>query len=321
MLLKPSCKVRVGSENFESSSMCIIDVRVARSLDVPAGSCEILFNISNKTSKIKEGDELSVQLGYREELEDVFSGFINDVENEITGIRVLGLDSASKLLALRVNQVYEGQNAGQIVSDLARKAGIIVEEAADGIRFPQYTVDDSKNAYEHMKDLANKCGFNLYMNVKNQIVFKRYERKELHVLEYGKNIVQIEANKHEPSFTQVFVRGESPASFRGADKAHWLTKRLVEGSAGSGGNRLLLVDPAAKDRDMADKIAEARLNELMKTLSGNVKIIGNTAIDLCDTIEIRGLKQTHINGEYQVQSVEHVLNRREGFITIVGFKR
>lgn len=313
--------MRVGSEVFESSSMCIVAVRIARSVDVPAGSCEILFNMNNKTSKIEEGDEILVQLGYGEELKDVFNGFVYDVENEITRVRVLGLDSASKLLNTRVNQVYEGQTAGQIVSDLAGKAGVMVEEAADGIRFPQYAVDDGKNVYEHMRDLADKCGFNLYMNIKNKIVFKKYERKEPHILEFGKNIIHIEAEKHEPRFTQVSVRGESPASFKGADKAHWLTKRLVEGLAGSSGNRLFIIDPTAKDRDMADKIAEAKLNELMKTLSGTAKIIGNAGIDLCDTTEIRGLKQTHINGEYQVRSVEHILNRREGFITIIGFKR
>jgi len=320
-LLKPSYRVQVGSEIFESSSMCIVDVRVFRSVDIPAGSCEILFNMNSKTFRIGEGDEILVQLGYGEELKDVFNGFVDDIGNEIARVRVLGLDSASKLLTTRVNQVYEGQTAGQIVSDLAGKASVPVEEAADGIRFPQYTVDDRKNVYEHMRDLADKCGFDLYMNTENKIVFKKYERKEPHILEYGKNIIHIEAERHEPKFTQISVRGESPASFKGADKAHWLTKRLVEGLAGSGGNRLLVVDPTVKDRDMADKVAEAKLNKLMKTLFGAAKIIGNADINLCDTIEIRGLKQNHLNGEYQVRSVEHVLNRKEGFITIVGFKR
>ncbi|MEM2027476.1 MAG: hypothetical protein QXR45_06520 [Candidatus Bathyarchaeia archaeon] len=319
--MKPSYRVQVESDVFDSSSMCIVGIEIIRSVGVSAGSCEILFNINDKTSKIEEGDAILVQIGYGEELKDVFNGFVDDVENEITRVRVLGLDSASKLLNTRVNQVYEGQTAGQIVSDLAGKAGVRVEEAADGIRFPQYTVDDGKNVYEHMRDLADKCGFSLYMNVKNKIMFKKYERKEPHILEYGKNIIHIEVDKHEPRFTQVSVRGESPASFKGADKAHWLTKRLVEGLAGSGGNRLLIIDPTAKDRDMADKMAEAKLNELMKTLTGTAKIIGDANIDLCDTIEIRCLRQNYLNSEYQVRSVEHILNRKEGFITTVGFKR
>lgn len=313
--------MQVGSEVFEPLSARMVSVRVIRSVEVPAGSCEILIDMNSRNSRMEEGDEVLIQLGYGEDLKNVFSGFVDDLENEITKVRVLGLDSASKLLNMRVNQVYEGQTAGKIVSDLAGKSGVAVGDTADGIRFPQYTVDDSKNVYEHMKDLADKCGFNLYINIENKIVFKGYEEKEPHILEYGKNIIHIEANKHEPKFTQVSVRGESPASFRGADKAHWLTKRLVEGMAGSSGNKLLIGEPTARDRDMADKMAEARLNELMRTQFGTAKIVGDADIELCDTIEIRGLRQTYMNGEYQVQSLEHILNKKEGFITIVGFRR
>lgn len=320
-MLKPSYRIQVGSEVFDVSSTCIVSVRVVRSVETPAGGCEILFNLNDKISRIREGDEIQIHLGYGEDLKNVFNGFVDNLENEIARTRVLGLDSTSKLFGLRVNQVYEGQTAGQIVSDLAGKAGVAVEGAADGIRFPQYVVDDSKNVYEHMKDLADRCGFILYINVNNKIVFNRYEEKDPHILEYGKNVIHVEVNKHEPRFTQVSVRGESPASFKGADKAHWLTKRLVEGSAGSSGNKLLIKDPTARDRDTADKMAEAKLSELMRTLSGTAKIVGDADIDLCDTVEIRGLRQNYMNGKYLVRSVEHVLNKKEGFITLVGFRR
>ncbi len=37
-----------------------------------------------------------------------------------SGVRIRALTDDAKLLNLRVNQVYENQTAGQIVSDLAR---------------------------------------------------------------------------------------------------------------------------------------------------------------------------------------------------------
>ena len=289
-------------------------------METPAGNCEITFDVNSKSSSIEEGDEILIQLGYEGDLKNVFSGFVDNVYSEIARLRVLGLDSASKLLNTRVNQVYEGQMAGQIVSDLAGRASVAVEEAADGLRFPIYTVDDTRNIYEHMRDLSEKCGFELYMNVKNKLMFKKHEGKKPHILEYGKNIIHLEISKYEPKITQVSLRGESPASFRGADKAYWLTKRLVEGSAGSG-NKLLIGDPTARDKDAAEKMAEAKLNELMSTLFGTAKIVGKADIDLGDAIEIKGFKQAQINGEYKVRSVEHILNRKEGFITIVGFRR
>ena len=320
-MLKPAYKIQIGPETFEPAATSeIISVHVSLDMDTPADSFEIEFGVSNRSSRIHEGDDASIQLGYEGHLVDVFKGAVDNVEPGISGIRVTGLNFVSKLLEQRVNQVYENQTAGGIVSDLANKAGVRTEEVSDGISFPMYVVDDSKNAYDHIRDLAEKCGFDVYITSENKLVFNKYERGEPHVLEYGKDIVQADLAEEKPLVAGVVVQGESPSSFKGADTSHWLTKRQVEGVSGSGA-RLLIQDPTVRDKDTAEKVAKAKLEALMRSLSGTAKIVGKAEVKLGDTIELKGMRNSKMNGEFQVRSVEHFLSKTEGFTTLIGWRK
>jgi len=320
-MLKPNYKIEIGSETFEPGAQSpVISLQISLDMDIPADSFEVVFGHNSKSSKIKEGDAASIQLGYEDSLEDVFKGTVDNVEPGIAEIKVTGLNFAWKLLELRTNQVYESQAAGDIVSDLANKAGVTTEDVSSGLSFPMYVVDDGKNAYEHIRELAEKCGFDVYMTSENKLVFKKYEREEPQALEYGKNIIQAELQEERPIVAGVVVQGESPSSFKGADTSHWLTKRQVEGMAGSGA-RLLVQDPTMRDKDSAEKVAKARLDTLTRTVSGTVKIIGMAELKLGDTIEIKGMLNPKMNGEFQVRSVEHFLNKTVGFTTLVGWRK
>jgi phage protein D len=320
-MLKPAYKIQIGSETFEPGAKSpIVSLQVSLDMDIPAGSFEIVFGQSSKSSKIKEGDLASIQLGYEGDLKDVFKGAVDSVEPRISDIRAAGLNLASKLLELRTNQVYENQTAGGIVSDLASRAGVSTEDVSDGLSFPLYIVDDRKNAYEHIEDLAEKCGFDVYMTNENKLIFKKYERKEPQVLEYGKDIIQANVQEEKPIVAGVVVQGESPSSFKGADTSHWLTKRRVEGMAGSGA-RLLIQDSTVRDKDTAEKVAKARLDTLTRVVSGTVKTIGKAELKLGDTIEIKGMANPNMNGEFQVRSVEHYLSKTAGFTTLIGWRK
>lgn len=320
-MLKPTYKIQIGPETFEPAATSeVISVRVSLDMDIPADSFEIMFSLSNRSSKIKEGDDASIQLGYEDHLVDVFKGAVDSVEPGITRMRITGMNLMSKLLELRVNQVYESQPAGAVVSDLTNKAGVITKEISDGINFPMYVVDDGKNAYDHVRDLAEKSGFDVYMTTENKLVFKKYERRELHVLEYGKDVIQADVQEENPLVASVVVQGESPSSFKGADTSHWLTKRQVKGVAGSGAH-LLIQDPTVRDKDTAEKVATAWLDALTRTLYGIVKAIGKAEVKLGDTIEQKEMRNSKMNGEFQVRSVEHFLSKTEGFTTIIAWRK
>ena len=69
-MLKPVYKIQIGPETFKPAATSeIISIRVSLDMDTPADSFEIEFGVSNRSSRIHEGDDASIQLGYGDKLE------------------------------------------------------------------------------------------------------------------------------------------------------------------------------------------------------------------------------------------------------------
>ncbi|MBM3291599.1 hypothetical protein FJY84_02860 [Candidatus Bathyarchaeota archaeon] len=320
-MLRPSYKVEIGSDTYELGPRSpLLSIYTDSSMDV--SSCSILkLNDTQKTQNIKQGDKLSIKIGYEDKLKLVFNGIIVDVGPDLTKIlSILSFDSMKFLIEKRINKVYENQTAGKIVEDLVSASGIKVKEASDGLSFPYYFVDDKKIVFHHIMDLAKKCGFDFYLNTDNEAIFKQYERSKPKIYEYAKNIINAELFEVEPSFTGVTVQGESPSSFKGADTAHWLSKSKVEGIKGEGTQRVLR-DPVIRDKDTADKVAEAIQRESTRILEGYITVVGDTGVEIGDTIEIKGMDNKKMNGEFQVRGVNYILSDREGFTTRIYWRK
>ena len=323
-MLKPTYKVKIGSETFEPSAQSpLVSVRVNQDIDIPADSFEIVFGVNDKTTKVKEGDEVSIQIGYEEDLKEVFKGTVDGVRPGVSDVAVRGLDKATKLLELRVNQVYLSMNAGQIVSDLSNKVGI-KPDASDGVKFSVYYLDDSKNAHEHIRELAQKCGFDVYMTPEGSLIFKKYTKGTVHVLEYGVNVIQAEVQEDRPTVKSVMVQGEGASSFKGADSWPWLTKKEVSGTKegpSSMGAEILVQDASIKETGAAGDMAGALMENISRTFSGTVNIVGDAGIKLGETVEIKGMSNSKMNGEFQVRSVEHYISKASGFTTQIGWSK
>lgn len=315
-MLSPSFKIKIGNVTFESEkSNEVISIDVSLDISVLADSCNIILQRSPRTEKFKKGDEISISLGYTDKLENVFVGKINDTDFNITEVKIFGLNYASNLINLRVDQAYENQSAGSIVSDLAKKAKVTIGEISDGINFPFYFINSTKNAYEHIHEIAEKCGFDVYI-IGSKLYFKKYEKEALHNIEYGKNLINAEFFEKKQKAACVKVRGESPSSFKGGSTSHWLTKKDVEGVSGEG-NFLLISDPSVKDKDTAEKFAKAKLEEILTSFSQTITIVGDSKIKLDDTIKVKNMSNEKLNGEFKVIGIEHLLNKTDGFITTI----
>jgi hypothetical protein len=94
-----------------------------------------------------------------------------------------------------------------------------------------------------------------------------------------KTLYELKFMEDDPRYTGITVQGESPSSFKGVDTAHWLSKSKVEGMKGEGIQRLLR-DPVIKDKDSADKMAEALLKENSRNLEGSIDVIGDPDIKI-----------------------------------------
>lgn len=325
-MFKPAYKLTIGSTTIDSSADpaagTIIGIEVDLDMDIPADSLNIVLGQVNGLN-VAKGDSALIELGDSDTLVKVIEGTVERIEPSITRTKIIGLNSISKLLDLRINQVYENQTAGAIAADLADQAGVTMGEKEDGIKFPFYAIDSTKNGYEHIKELAKKCGFDLYLTPDSKLTFKEFTKTSGdHTFEYSKDIIEFEKYEQEDAALQVTVMGESPSSSQGDETSHWLTKSFEDykGTTGSG-TELRIEDATIKTKEAADTFAKAELNTIKKnTVMGRLKILGNANIKLGDAIEIKKLPAKEMNGVFQVRSICHYLSKQTGFITEIGIR-
>lgn len=317
---KPAYKVKAGSETFDSSTSSeILSINIDCDINIPLDVFRITFKPGGKGNSIKRGDEASIELGYEGSTAKVFTGTVDSVEPRAGGAVVTGYSVASALTRLKVHQVYEKQTAGAIAKDLAQQAGVKAKDPSDGISFPMYVVDDSKSAYEHMRELAMLCGFDLYMLPDGQVSFKKYAPKKARPFKYGRDVLHSVVQELSAQVTSVKVFEESPSSFKGADTAHWLSKKVMGGTSGGGDQAYIIRHPAIRDKDTADKVAAAKLESLLVSLKGSIKTLGNPKVGLGDTIELKEMPDERMNGEFEVIKASHAFNVEQGYISTFGW--
>jgi phage protein D len=318
-MLKPAYQVKIGSETYDSTNNAeALSINVDCDINIPLDEFRIVLRHGDKVP-IRTDDRAVIELGYEDSLKKVFTGAVDTVEPGISSVIVNGYSAAAPLTRIRTHQIYEKQTAGAIVKDLAGKANLRVKTAEDGISFPMYVVDESRPLYGHMRELAGLCGFDLFMTPDGEVMFKKYQKKKAVPFTYGQDIVAMSARSVTPPATSVKVFEESPSSFKGADTAHWLSKKVIGGTSGSGDQVHIINHPAIRDKDTADKVAVAALETLSVSKVGVLRTMGEPAVGLGDTIEVKEMPDARMNDTFEVTRVSHAFNMDEGFVTTFGW--
>lgn len=315
----------MGSTTIDSIddpvSSTVIRLEVELDMNTSADTFNIVLSQLNGLL-VNKGDSCKVELGYKDSLTKVIEGTIEVIESNISCIDIKGFNAISKLVNLRINQIYESQTAGAIVADLANQAGVTIGEKEDGIALPFYVVDSARNGYEHIQNLAAKCGFDVYLTSDSKLTFKGFQKTAGdHMIEYAKDIINLEMTNHAEE-RQVIVYGESPASSQGDETSHWLVKSFEDykGSAGAE-TKYEIQDSTIKTKNAAAIYASAVLEEMKKnTINGTLTILGNGEITIGDAVEIKGMLDTNMNGIFQVRKIQHLMNKEMGFISKIRYR-
>lgn len=328
-MLTPAYKLTIGRKvvdtTDEPQASTVVDMTVALDMDTPADSVTLVLGNADGLKPARD-DEATVELGYADNgsLAQVLTGTVVTVEPGLTTTRVIGHSAVQTLLRTFVEQTYESKTAGAIVRDLADQAGVDVATAEDGITFPACVVDGRRSVYHPMRELADLCGFDLYVNAGGELVFKKFVGGEtVHVFEFARHIVELEVLRAPPRAGRVEAWGESPTGSQGDEAWAWLTKDFSssKGTAGSGDPLLLLERPALRTADAARTAADAALTAIQRRrLRGRLLTIGRPEVKLGDAIQLRGLPDDSLNRNFQVRSVTHRLTKPGGFRTTVGFR-
>jgi phage protein D len=326
-MIKPAYKLTIGTQAVDSTiepkAGTLVDLTVSLDMDTPADSfCLVLGNLEGIKPSV--GDEAAIELGYADGgLSQVIRGKVISVESSLTSTRVIGHSPASSLLRYFYDNTYQGKKAGEIVSDLAGQAGVAVASAQDGTAFPAYVIDSRQSAYRHMRDLAELSGFDLYLNWEGKLVFEAYAGgKIVHVLEYGKHIIELEVQHSDPQARSVVAWGESPGGGKSSLAWSWLTKDFLgsKGSAGEGTPKLLIERSSLRTAEAAQAAAAAIYTNVQRqAVRGRLLVQGAAQIRLADAVRLAGVGED-LDKTYQVRAVTHRLTKLGGFTTAAGFR-
>lgn len=328
MLLHPAYKLIIGDlivdTTDEPQASTAVSLTVSLDMDTPADSFTLLVGQVGGFQPQRD-DDAKIELGFSDnELTQVMAGKVFSAQSGLTVRRIIGHSLAQKLLNSFTDQTYEAKTAGQIVSDLAEQAGVDVDRVEGGITFPAYVVDGRNSFYHHMRQLADLCGFDLYVNAAGELVFARFLRgNAIHIFDYAKQIVELEFLQTPPTAGEVQTWGESPGGAQAEEAWAWLTKDFdgLKGTAGTGGPLQLLEWPALRTFDAAQAAADAAHTYLIRqTLRGTLFSTGQPKVKLGDAIQLRNLPNAALNDNYQVRSVTHRLDKSGGFTTRIGFR-
>lgn len=293
---------------------------------------------------IQLGDPVVVALGHDVERNTVFTGSVAELRETLHGVRIRAFGRLNALLDLRVSAVYERQTAGDIVRDLLMQAGLETGSVDDGPSLPRFAVDRRLCAYRHLRALAERLGYELYGDRDGKVMFHALgsaaaldagglfsaaapavdAAMELRgaATEYavGKHLIAAVVQQRVAGPCVVEVGGESPMSSAGSATAHWLSAKGSDNHAGAGDGSTvkLMLDPAARTKDLAGRFAAGYLSTLSRRARHvSATVLGRSGLELGDTISLTGGADALANSSGYVQALRHRFSTDSGFVTDV----
>jgi hypothetical protein len=338
--LRPTFTLTIGSLSSTTDNPVAApgSLVVDRAMDVPADALRVHLR---ERAGVAVGDAVTLGLGHDGEEETVFTGAVEAVRPAISGVAVRALGKTHDLLNLRTSIIYVNQSAGSIARDLIGQAGLSAGTIDDGPVLPRYVVDRAVSGYRHLKELADRLGYELYTDRDGNIMFHALgPAGNLDALggalgavagaaggllgaggesyAFGQQLLSAATGSRGFAWGTVEVGGESPMSGQGDTTEHWLTTDDADymGSAGDGGPELLVRDPVARTKDLADRFAAGRLAVAARTVrETSISVLGRPQVDLGHTVAVTDVPDEMVNGSGYVRAISHRFGDEAGFLS------
>lgn len=283
---------------------------------MPVNMCKLTLSIPRQ-AQVSVGDEVTVKLGYDSSLTTVFTGVVSEAAWQIDRVNIRAESQLRNLLMARYNRYFDQPKAGDIVDSVCSEANISTNRVDAGLDFSYYAIGNQGSVYDQIKYLATLSGFDLYADADDKVVFAPFIPINVHLFQFGMNILDLRISLPEETIEGIEVLGESPASQgQGADAASWLTKKDVKGSAGgTSGIVHRIAEPAIRTQQNALQAAQNILTASKSHKTGHLKAIGAEEVALGDSINISGMPVSAQNGTYKIVAIQQQVHPKKGFIT------
>lgn len=302
----------------------LLAMRVESGVAPFVDTAELALAVTPQSPPVALADNGSLSLGYSDDAaKTVFTGVVAELRHGL-GVQQVRLTNGGAALArLRLNQSFEQQSAGAIVSALADLAAVATDTVEAGADYPFYIVSQGQSVYRHIADLASQNDFAAWVTPDNTLIFAPLTAGDpVATFTYGDNLLALQMHEASPVLEAVTVIGEGAAGSQGAKAWSWLVKdpSVVTGEAGDGGSQRLISAPGLRTGDLAQRTATGLVNRSNITkVGGRLLAIGAPTVTVGSTIAIANAPQAIANGQFLVQRVRHDLTRQQGFTTFISF--
>lgn len=311
--LKPFAELTVDGLTISVSPMRAI--RVSRRLS--GSTDELRFAMAlNSGLDISNEAAVSLDMGWGDSGSTVFTGSIQSLEFSLNEVHGVAYGSQKDLVQSRVDETYIDQSAGDVVKDLASKAGIDTGTIDDGIQLPKYLAQGNLSLFEHLHELARVCGVDVFTDEEGKINFTKREAFSADfTYQFGINLIDARITQSKPSISSIEVIPESPASQEGDESSSWFVKSSQDlaGSVGDGNTRRFS-NALCTTKDSAETAAKAYQRDIeRRSVKGKIMIMGEADANPGQVVELKDMPDGITNGFYEINGVEHALDAIRGF--------
>ena len=171
MMWKRKAQVVTGGRQIEYPELHL-EFRVEFDEEADANVAEIeIFNLTEDTiNRIKRGNDITINAGYKDDVGNLFLGKIDEVHTVRDGTeritQIESTDTTEEWMQSRINKTYkEGIRASQILRDILDKSGLEIGR----IDLPEDVIYRSGKSISDtiqgaVKDIVTDAGAKLYIN-------------------------------------------------------------------------------------------------------------------------------------------------------------
>ena len=298
------------------------------------GTASLVFGMSapdfDNDDVFCEGSEVSVHLGYKDDVEEVFSGEVTGFAPRFGeyGAPQMEVQIETKLHRLDKGvhaKAFESKTTSQIIEEIITKHNLKAEVEDFG---PMHNYTEQRNItdYDYITQLAYKYGKTVWCQGNTIYVKTEITPSEDDViLEWGKSIISARAKMSiTKQLSAATCTGWSMMDCRGF--AATATMKDIplkiggeysweDNSKGYDPKKIEQITTEIPDEEDAAAVAKAYIqNRSFKFQSCDIKTQGNHRIKPGNRLTVKYIGKQN-DGEYLIESVEHTLDIQEGFIT------
>ena len=305
---RPSAIVTLANRTLKASEAGLASLRVLLSRG-SHDAVEMMFWPLSKFSSAKPGDAVSVQLGYQDNEEDVWSGEVTAVEHTARALVIIGHAPTAALSRERKSQTYLAQTVADIVRDLASSVDIDKVDADTDLSY--YAVDHRRSVWGHLLDLADLSGSEITCAASGGLRFLPINPLPSTTrFRYGAELLSWRAASGVEG-TPVTYAAHGSASESGSEKWHWVNP---DPTGGAGASQVI---GAFHSRSLAEALSTAAQSSAKRAgVGGEVELVGQAALRAGDVFSLSDLTSGD-PGPLRALAVAHSIDGARGFRTMV----